>query len=143
MQEIYNKTLDFCNLVDTYNGDFVIGTESWLREEIRNVEVFMANFTTFRTDRRTRVWGEFICVKNCTACAELWVDEDLEMIVDEVKSVGPKYTWQIIGIYGAPYEDMRVIERLAGQTCYSRNSTKRSVTGGDLYLLQADWNGSA
>ena len=24
---IYNKTLDFCNLIDTYNPDVVIGTE--------------------------------------------------------------------------------------------------------------------
>jgi hypothetical protein len=27
----YNKALKFCNLVDTYNPDVIIGMESWLR----------------------------------------------------------------------------------------------------------------
>jgi hypothetical protein len=53
----YNKTLDFWNLVDTYTADFVIGTESRLKEEIRKAKVFRADFTTFRTDRRARVGG--------------------------------------------------------------------------------------
>jgi hypothetical protein len=35
-RSIYNKTLDFWNLIDTYNPDVVIGTESWLSEEINN-----------------------------------------------------------------------------------------------------------
>ena len=26
----YNKNLDFWNLIDTYNPDVIIGTESWL-----------------------------------------------------------------------------------------------------------------
>jgi hypothetical protein len=34
------KNLEFWNLVDTYNPDFVIGTESWLNEEINNAELF-------------------------------------------------------------------------------------------------------
>jgi hypothetical protein len=29
---ILNKSFDFWNLVDTYNPDVMIGTESWLRE---------------------------------------------------------------------------------------------------------------
>ena len=32
-KSIYNKALEFWNLVDTYNPDIIIGTESWLREE--------------------------------------------------------------------------------------------------------------
>lgn len=56
---------------------------------------------------------------------------------------GPKIYVGNIDIYRAPYEDMRVIERLAARTGYSCNSTKRSIIGGDLNLPQADWNGSA
>ena len=50
----YNKALEFWNLVDTYNADIIIGTESWLREEIGNTEIFRADFTTFRRDRHAR-----------------------------------------------------------------------------------------
>jgi hypothetical protein len=47
-RSIYNKALEFWNLVDTYNPDVVIGTESWLKDDIGNSEVFRADFITFR-----------------------------------------------------------------------------------------------
>jgi hypothetical protein len=68
---ILNKSLDFWNLVDIYNPDDIIGTESWIREEISNAEVFRDDYTTFMRERNTRGGGVFICVKDCIACAEL------------------------------------------------------------------------
>jgi hypothetical protein len=65
------------------------------------------------------------------------------MIAVEVKGADPKYTWETVGIYRAPYDDTQVIERLAARTGYLRNSTKRSIIGGDLNLPQADWKGNA
>jgi hypothetical protein len=76
---------------------------------------------------RARGRGVFICVKNCIARAELWIDEDFEMIAVEVKGMDPKYTWEIVGTYRAQCEDKRVIERLAASTGYSRNRTKLSI----------------
>ena len=89
-RSIINKIVDFWNLVDTYNPDVIIGTESWLREEINNAEVFRDEYTTFRRDRCTRGGGVFICVKNCINCRELWADEDFETIAIEVSSRDPK-----------------------------------------------------
>ena len=61
----------------------------------------------------------------------------------EVKGSDPKCAWKIIGIYRAPNEDIRVIEKLAAKTGYLGNSTKRSTIGGDLNLPQVDWKGVA
>jgi hypothetical protein len=133
-RSILNKSLNFWNLVDTYNADVIKGMESWLREEISNVEVFRDDYTTFRRDRNTRGGGVFICVKIYIACAEQWVDEDFEMIAVEVKGRDPKFTWEIVGIYRAPNEDMRLIERLAARTDQLGNSTKRGIIVGDLNL---------
>ena len=36
------------NLIDTYNPDVVIDTESWLGEEINNAKVFSPDYVTFR-----------------------------------------------------------------------------------------------
>ncbi|PNF40765.1 hypothetical protein B7P43_G17379 [Cryptotermes secundus] len=143
-RSILNNSLEFWNLIDAYNPDVIIGTESWLREEISNAEVFRDEYTTFRRDRNTRGGGVFICVKNYIACVELWVDEDFEMIAVEVKGRDPKCTWEIVGIYRAPNEDMRVIERLAVRADSLGNFTKRSITSiaGDLNLPYADWNGN-
>jgi len=123
--------------------DVVIVVESWLRVEICKAEVFRADFTTFRRDQCAHGRRVFICIKNHIACAEVWVDKDFEMNAVEVQGMDPKYSWEIRGIYRAPYEDMWVIERLAAQIGYSLNYTKHSIIGCYLILAQKDWNGSA
>ena len=57
----------------------------------------------------------FIYVQNYIDCRELWADEGFEMIAIEVKGRDPKFTWEIVGIYRAPNEDLRVMERLAAE----------------------------
>jgi len=57
------------------------GTESWLREEINNAEVFRDDYSTFGRDRCIGGDGMFICVKNYIDCGGLWADEDFEVIV--------------------------------------------------------------
>ena len=62
-RSIYNKALEFWNLVDMHNPDRVIGTESWIKEDIGNAEVFRADFTIFKRDRSARGGkGGFISV---------------------------------------------------------------------------------
>ena len=46
------------------------------------------------------------------------------MITVELKGTDPKYTWEIVGIYRATYEDMHVIERSAAHTGLLQNSMK-------------------
>jgi hypothetical protein len=60
-----------------------------------------------------------------------------------VKSRDPEFTWEIVGTYRASNEDMRVIQRLVARTAYTGNSTKRSISGANLILPYADWNGNA
>jgi hypothetical protein len=62
-----------------------LDTESWLREEIGNTEIFRTDFTTFRRDRHVRGGVVFICVKNNIACSELWIDDEFEIIAVEIK----------------------------------------------------------
>ena len=110
-KSICNKILEFWNLIDTYNLDVVIGTESWLSEEINNVEVFRDDYMTFRRDRCSRGGGVFICVKNYIGCRVLWTVEVFEMIAVEVKGRNPKFTWEVVGVYRASNKDVRAIER--------------------------------
>jgi len=65
------------------------------------------------------------------------------MIAVEVKGRDPKITWEIVGIYKAPNEEMRLFEKLTERTGYLRRTAKRSIIGGDLSLPYADWNGHA
>ena len=56
------------------------------------------------------------------------------MLAVEVKGRNTKFTWEVTGMYRAPNEDMRAVERLAARTGYTGNCTKRSIIGGDLNL---------
>ena len=51
----------------------------------------------------------------------------------------PKYTWGIIGVYGATNGDMLAVERLTARNLPTQNLTKRSIISGDFNLSQADW----
>ena len=52
-----------------------------------------------------------------------------------------KLTWEIVGVYRDPNEDIRVLERLVFRTGGTSNTAKRSIIGGDLNLPQVDWDG--
>ena len=62
-RSIYNKVFEFWNLINTYNPDVVIGTESYLRGDVENAEVFRADYTTFRRDRSVRGGGILYVLK--------------------------------------------------------------------------------
>jgi hypothetical protein len=42
---------------NTYNPDVVIGTESWLSQEINSAEIFRDDYITLRRDRCSRGGG--------------------------------------------------------------------------------------
>jgi hypothetical protein len=55
-RRILNKILEFWNLTDTCNPDVVIGTESWLSDEINNAEVpYILEYNTHLNLIRTQV----------------------------------------------------------------------------------------
>ena len=133
-RSICNKFLGFWNLIDTYNTYAVIGTESWLSDEINKAEVFRDDHITFMRDRCSRGGGVFICLNNYIDCRVLWTGEVFEMTAVEVKGRNPKFAWEVVGVYRAPNKDMRIIERLAARTGFTGNSTKLSIIWGDLKL---------
>jgi hypothetical protein len=66
---------------------------------------------------------------------------DFEIIAVEVKDIDPEYTCEIVGIYRAPNEGIRVTARLAARTGFLGNSMRRSIIGVDLNLRIVDWKG--
>jgi len=61
----------------------------------------------------------------------------------QVKGSNPKCTWETVGSYTTPNDDMGVIEKLAAKTGFLGNSMKRSIIGSDLNSPQVDWKGIA
>jgi hypothetical protein len=60
------------------------------------------------------------------------MDDEFEMIAVKIKSRNQKLTWEVVGMYSAPNEDMRVLERLVARTGCTSNSAKHNIIGGNL-----------
>ena len=58
-------------VIGTYNPEVVIGTQSWLNEEINDAVAFRGDLITFRRDRSSRGGGVFICPKYHIVCRQI------------------------------------------------------------------------
>ena len=56
-------------------------------------------------------------------------DEGFEIVAVEVKGRNTKFTWEIVGVYRAPKEDVQAIDKLAARSGFRGNCTKRSIIG--------------
>ena len=61
-RSVVNKIDQFHAIVDSVQPDIIVGTESWLRPDIMNSEIFPSNYTVYRRDRDTSGGGVFIAV---------------------------------------------------------------------------------
>ncbi|CAB4026417.1 Hypothetical predicted protein, partial [Paramuricea clavata] len=57
-------------LLDLYNPDFVLETESKLEQDIPSYSIFLSNYAIFRNDRNRNGGGVFQAVKSDLVCTE-------------------------------------------------------------------------
>ena len=62
-QSYFNKRAELANLVEETKCDVIIGTETWLTDQIQNSELLLDDFDIFRKDRKTRGGGVLIAIK--------------------------------------------------------------------------------
>ena len=62
-QSIKNKKAETLNIIDSYNPEIIIGTETWLNDSVHNSEIFPPNYNIYRRDRRDGFGGVLIAVK--------------------------------------------------------------------------------
>jgi Reverse transcriptase (RNA-dependent DNA polymerase)/Endonuclease-reverse transcriptase len=135
------KAQKFGDLVDMYDPDVFIATETWLSGEFTDKEIFPNGFNIFRKDRDTKTWGGGVAigVKDCYE-ADV-VKEELrkyEMKIVKIKlSQGGNLC--IFGVYRPPNNDYEIINKL--QELLRRRNEKEEiiVRGGDLNLPKISW----
>jgi hypothetical protein len=86
-RSVKNKVADFHHLIGSTDADVVIGTESWLSNEIADTEIFPKSYAIYRKDRTARTGGGvFIAVKDeFVSRAEIFPDNDLESVWCSIK----------------------------------------------------------
>ena len=141
-RSIRNKQAEFVNLAKSSSADVILGTESWLCEEIASSEIFPPDYIVYRKDRTNRIGGGvFIAVKD-------HLDIQPEDIIDTTSemvwcSILGKNRSKILfcSFYRPPEEEIHSIEDLSESLRVIRDKMKDHiiVVGGDFNLPHIDW----
>ena len=138
-QSLWAKRLEFSHLVESTKPDVVIGTESWLHENISNSSVFPEDFTVYRRDRGTRGGGVFILVKNTIkSTRETELETECEVIWCKIDLKNNKKL--LIGAFYRPNEsDEESITQLSTALRSLHSSKSLIILGGDFNTPGWDW----
>ena len=81
-QSIKNKTAELHTIIDSAKPDIILGNESWLTPDIKNLEIFPEYFDAVRKDRASDAYGGvFIAFKRDLLCTEtLKLDTNCEIV---------------------------------------------------------------
>ena len=78
-------------MVDSVKPDIIVGTESWLRPDTMNSEIFPSNYTVYRRDRDTSGGGVFIAViDEILSTRQQHLETSCEMAWAKISVVGCK-----------------------------------------------------
>ena len=110
----------------------VLGTESWLNDEIRDDEVFPADYTCYRKDRNDHGGGVFILVKSDI------VSSKLDVVVGTCEAVwcqlelAKNKLLTVCSCYRAPDSPTDVMSQLA--SAIDEVHSDFMIIGGDFNL---------
>ncbi|XP_071123237.1 uncharacterized protein [Mytilus edulis] len=142
-QSIKNKRTELPILIETANPDIIIGTETWLSNNIGSREIFPPElgYDVIRRDReKDPHGGVLIAAKNELELSQVSISKDAEMITGKIK-IGTKQ-YIITSFYRPPNKtDNKYAERAITEIHNLRNNNKRSIflLGGDFNLPDIDW----
>jgi hypothetical protein len=83
-QSIKNKKAETLNIIDSYNPEIIIGTETWLNDSVHNSEIFPPNYNIYRRDRRDGFGGVLIAVKADIVSEHLDVEINTESVYTSI-----------------------------------------------------------
>nr|XP_054755228.1 uncharacterized protein LOC129261189 [Lytechinus pictus] len=140
-RSVRRKAAVLSAFIESKKPDIILGTESWLEQDINSAEIFPSNFNIFRKDRNSNGGGVFVAINKKVPCFERkdLVDEENEVVWCEASLSGQ--TILIGAFYRPPGENINPINRL-GESLFKINSCTRSphvILGGDFNVPGLTW----
>ena len=137
------KARDFVMFVREHNPDIILGTESWLSDDVSDAEIFPSDYVTYRKDRIDRSGGGvFISVReNINSYKEEWNSGGAcEAVWCRIVDSYQKH--YLFGCFYDPPSDCEesLSEFLAVLEEHVQLRTSRVVIGGDFNLPDIDWD---
>ena len=141
-QSIVSKRAETLELLERLKPDVLIGTETWLRADIKDSEILTHHYTIYRKDRKEgNRGGVLIAVKNDLQSMRLDnLDSDCESIWVKIltRTLKPIF---IGGFYRRDTKDIKSLTTFQAslrKVCEMKNS--QVIVAGDFNLPSWDWS---
>lgn len=140
-QSIKNKVLETEVLVENSEPDIIVGTETWLNNNIFSAELLPSTYNIYRRDREDSHGGLLIAVKNNLVCTPIFTSKDHELLCVRLQQTRQKSI--IIGAYYRPpnitCEDNARMAVAEMSKVRSDNPKSDFWLTGDFNLPDIDW----
>ena len=140
-QSAKNKKEEIGNMIDSCNPDVIIGTETWLNENIHSTELFPPSYTVIRKDRSDGYGGVLIALKQEFTFEHLTSKRDCESVF--IKLPLQRRKALIIGaVYRPPSSSQQYLDSLCSEVEDIHRKHRNAIfwIGGDLNLPDIDWS---
>ena len=141
---IVNKIQEFQTFLSVTDPNLVLGTESWLKPDITNSEVFPPEYAVFRRDRKSHTkksgGGVFILARKEYICTEIQVDTNCEFQAIELQ-LKDQQNVKVCNFYRPPWTDDSYFEDfIIAMQQVDANGKGNIWVGGDFNLPDIDWS---
>ena len=110
-QRIKSKKEELCHLLDSANPNILIGTKTWLRNDISSSELFSEGYNVYRKDRWDGFGGVLVAVKSDYISELIDTENETESIFIKISLHNNKSL--IVGsIYRPPNSDINNMEKI-------------------------------
>ena len=140
-QSVVNKVADLLSLINTHQADIIVGTESWLTNDIHDNEIFPNEYTVYRKDRVTAKGGGVFILVRSTIPSSLEPDlsTDCEIVWARINAAGSKALY-IGAYYRSQTNDLYSLDQLdLSLNNLSLNKNRNIVLAGDFNFPGYDW----
>ena len=151
-QSLWNKRVELSNLASDTKSDIIVGTETWLKEDIKNSELLLDDYDIFRRDRPgkckandkegrdSRGGGVLIAVKKSLSCELISTSVHSEIISVKIKLKGQK-ALIVCAVYRPPDYSLEKSQEVVNEIRNMSNRNKGAITFvcGDFNLPDVDW----
>jgi hypothetical protein len=141
---LLGKVTEFQTFLSNTDPDIVLGTESWLKPEISNSEVFPPEYSVFRKDRETDAkktgGGVFILARREFICVDIPITTKCELQAVELK-LHDQQNVKICNFYRPPWSDDEYVEDFAQAIQQVDKKGHGNIwIGGDFNIPHVDWS---
>lgn len=135
-RSIVNKAQKLEALILGYNPHVVVLTETWLRQEICDEDVFPPSYRAFRRDRASKGGGVAILVKHDIKASMLRQIQDHESVILKISFCSRSFT--VLAVYRAPDSSPDFFRSLYDYMNTCRH--EKAILTGDFNLPGIDWS---